>query len=232
MSPNQVEIIRFHPDRHQHLIPSLIGCYQEVFAGHPWHELFRCSNPKCKAHWGYVHAADLVQKQFRHHGQLVQEHWPSQVVADEIKARSTPGSSFWLALTGKRVVGFCWGYLTPPEALETELGILFAGELRSTFGHNDNESIAFQNELGMLPEYRGQKKAKEMVRLRLKDFLARGLRMGVVRTREKPEPSVTFSWFTSIGYRIVARYPEKNGQQDGRVILARPLNDELVQLLS
>ena len=47
--------------------------------------------------------------------------------------------------------------------------------------------------------------------------------MGVVRTRMLPEPSVTYNWYTRIGYKVVGRYPDVDGRVDGRVILARDL---------
>jgi hypothetical protein len=66
-----------------------------------------------------------------------------------------------------------------------------------------------------------------MFEKRLSDFLDQGLKVGVVRTREAPEPSVTFLWFPQkLGYHIIAKYPE----EDGRVILARKLPD-LLKLL-
>ena len=63
---------------------------------------------------------------------------------------------------------------------------------------------------------------------RLDDFLERGLRVGYVRTRQYPEPSETFLWYTQkLGYQIIATYPNA----DGRVILSRPLAG-LKELLS
>jgi hypothetical protein len=63
-----------------------------------------------------------------------------------------------------------------------------------------------------------------LVRRRLSDFLELGLKIGVVRTRQEPEPSETFLWYRKLDYINIASYP------DGRVILARAL-EGLTQVL-
>ncbi len=88
------------------------------------------------------------------------------------------------------------------------------------------EKVFYQDELGVLPDYRGQGVAKRMFIARLQDAIKQENRskIGVVRTREFPEPSVTFLWFTKkLGYTVLCRYPKK----DGRVILAVPISNFL-----
>jgi len=134
----------------------------------------------------------------------------SQVVLD-IQKEIGFETSAWLAMDEKRVVGFTWGYSKRIPDLEKKLGV--------SLNISDRE-VAYQSELGLLPDYRGQKIANNLVRLRLDDFLEQNLEYGIVRTKELPEPSVTFSWYTNkLGYEIIARYPKN----DGRVILGRSL---------
>lgn len=78
-----------------------------------------------------------------------------------------------------------------------------------------------------MSSYRECKIAKAMVALRLTDFLQQGLKVGIVRTRQYPEPSKTFLWYQRIGYKILASYPDG----DGRVILGRRFKG-LPQLLA
>jgi len=133
-----------------------------------------------------------------------------EVVADMIKEIS-PKSSAWIAMDQDKVAGFTWGYPKRISDLETKLGISL---------NSPNLIVAYQSEIGLLSEYRGQRIAKNLVRLRNDDFLAQNLEYSVVRTKQLPVPSVTFSWYTEkLGYDIIARYPKN----DGRVILGRPL---------
>ena len=125
-------------------------------------------------------------------------------------------TSCWIAICNDRnVIGFCWGYPVMLTDLEEKLGLTVKHGLARHLGHPPE--VAYQDEVGVIPEYRGQKIAKTMVKYRLDDFLEQGLGVGVVRTREAPEPSDTFLWYKKVGYVTIARYP--NG--DGRVILAR-----------
>ena len=133
-----------------------------------------------------------------------------KVVAD-INNEILPSTSAWLAMDRNKVVGFTWGYSKRIPDLEKKLGISL---------NISAKEVAYQSELGLLSDYRGQRIANNLVRLRLDDFLEQNLEYGIVRTKEFPEPSVTFSWYINkLGYEIMARYPKK----DGRVILGRPL---------
>ena len=234
MVQRNVEVKRFHHhhDHHRHLVPHLVECYREVFSDPPWNEWLKCANPNCphpRKYWGRRDAEELARNHYRHCDQPMVDFWPRHTVADELAHEVNAKASCWIATDDSKVVGFCWGYATDPQSLESKLGLKCAAEVKTGFPLENGYSLAYQSELGLLKEYREQGFAKLMVRRRLEDFRSMGIKVGVVRTRETPEPSVTFSWFTKrLGYQIVAKYPG----DDGRVILARPFDDELVKLLS
>lgn len=148
------------------------------------------------------------------------ETWPYEQVRADLLHEITPESSCWIAKRNDSVVGFCWGYpITAPE-LEEKLKVSFVPELERVLDTSDG--IAYQDELGVLTSCRGIKIAKILFTIRLEDFERQGLRIGVVRTREFPEASVTFRWFTEkLGYQVIARYPGT----DGRVVLAQRLTE-------
>ncbi len=147
------------------------------------------------------------------------ETWPREQVLSDLLHEVTPESSFWIARRDADVVGFCLGYRMTPPALEEKLATPFVSAFEREFGVCD---IAYQDELGVLESERKQKIASELFWRRLCDFTGQGLRVGVVRTREFPEASVTFKWFTEkLGYRVLARYPGK----DGRVVLGQTLSE-------
>jgi hypothetical protein len=206
------------------LTAQLIECYRDVFADTPWHEWLKCS--ECGNHWGKKDAGLLATMGYRHCGKPLVDFWPRELVHSDILHEITPDSSCWLAIDQDKVVGFCWGYGVSLKHLESKLQLNIAGQS----GYGDfswPEVVAYQDEVGVLTTHRNLKLAKQMVALRHDDFLAQGLNVGVVRTRQYPEPSTTFLWYTKkLGYNVVARYPGA----DGRVILARQF-EGLRQLL-
>jgi GNAT superfamily N-acetyltransferase len=190
------------------LTAQFIECYREVFADGPWHEWMKC--PVCQKYWGKKDAGLLAQMKFRHCDNPLVDFWPRDQVMIDLEHELDPEASCWLALDDSQVVGFCFGYPIQAEKLEAKLGV--------SLGRVD--VVAYQDDVGVLASYRDQKIAKAMVARRLDDFLNQGLEFGVVRTRQTPEPSVTFNWYTEkLGYEVIARYPEG----DGRVILGRKL---------
>jgi hypothetical protein len=121
-------------------------------------------------------------------------------------------------LDAKKVVGFSWGYPITPEDLEVKVGIQLREEVTRRFG--PQTKVGYQDEIGVLPAYRGTKLAKTMNKMRVSSFMEKGLHVVVSRARQYPEPSVTFSWYTKkLGYEILAAYP----REDGRVMLTRKL---------
>lgn len=212
-----ISLIRYSPNNGDHwLTAQLVECYRDVFADRPWNEWLKC--PKCQKYWGTKDKDLLVSIKFQHCDTPLVDFWPREQVISDLYHEIAPESSCWLAMNNKTVVGFCWGYpITIPE-LESKLGISFNTKFECNL--ESTELIAYQDEVGVLPAYRGNKIAKTMVARRLQDFTAQNLRIGIVRTRQGPEPSETFLWYTKkLGYKILANYPG----DDGRVILGRQL---------
>lgn len=218
------EIVRYIPDGKDHrLTGRLIECYREVFADRPWNEFLKCLT--CEKYWGTKDLAELTANGFQHCGVPVVDFWPWQQVLTDIVHEITPEASCWLCISSTRgglaagnyrVLGFCWGYPINGAELEEKLGIKFLEKL----GSEDPGPLAYQDEIGVITSHQGQGIARDLVCHRLNDFLARELKFSIVRTRELPEPSVTFLWYTEkLGYQVLARYPG----DDGRVILGRPL---------
>ncbi len=217
---DKVSLIRYSPDSNDSLLTAkLVECYRGVFADEPWNEWLKCQ--RCQKFWGTRDSGLLAATKFRHCDEPLVDFWPRDQVVADIYHEITPKSSCWLAVSGDIVVGFCWGYpITVPD-LEEKLGI----SLNSNLGTNG--LIAYQDEVGVAASHRGKKIAKAMVLRRLCDFLSQNLTVGVVRTRQYPEPSQTFLWYTEkLGYRILVNYPG----DDGRVVLGRKLDglDELL----
>ncbi len=211
---NNVSLIRYSPHESSHeLTAQLVECYRDVFADGPWHEWLKC--PRCQKFWGKKDSAILAGWKFSHCNGALLDFWPREKVICDLYHEITPKASCWLALNNDNVIGFCWGYPITVIDLELKLGISFGAELKRLCGH---EIVAYQDEVGVLFSYRGRKIAKEMIKFRLNDFLKQDLPIGIVRTRQFPEPSETFLWYTQkLGYQIIATYPD----DDGRVILGR-----------
>lgn len=220
---NNISIIRYFPcDDNRRVTAGLVECYRDVFADSPWHEWLVC--PICKKYWGKKDGGALVSLGFRHCDTPLSDFWSREKVVSDLLHEITPETSCWLAMDGEVVVGFCWGYPIIAGNLEEKLGVSLNGK----FEDKSSMIVAYQDEVGVLPAYRGLKIAKSMVEHRLGDFLAQGMEFGIVRTRQHPEPSVTFFWYTKkLGYEIFASYPD----DDGRVVLGRELRD-LQKLLS
>ena len=218
-----ISLIRYLPNSGDHAVTAqLVECYRDVFADGPWHEWLKCS--QCQKYWGTKDRGLLASHKYRHCNTSLVDFWPREQVASDLLREITSEASCWLAMSNTSVVGFCLGYPITITNLESKLGISFSTRLE----HEATEPVAYQDEVGVLSAYRGRKIAKAMVARRLDDFLAQGLKVGIVRTRQSPEPSVTFLWYTNkLGYRILADYPGK----DGRVVLGRNL-DGLKELLT
>lgn len=214
-----ISFIKFNPHtkKGELLLPGLVGCYRAVFGDEPWNEWKKC--PVCEDKWGLNEKDKLVAINFTHCGQSVVDFWPSCTVKSDIYEELSPDSSCWLALDGSRVIGFCWGYPVKPIDLEKKLKLPeVANQIKSSFGNI--AFVGYQDEIGVLKEYRGQKIAKKMFMLRLKDFLSMGIEVGVVRTMSNP-PSTAYGWFKKTGYDVIVEYNDA----DRRVILARTLRD-------
>lgn len=213
---NSISFVRYSPHNGDNpLTAQLVECYRDVFADRPWYEWLKC--PRCQKYWGIKDRGLLASYKFRHCEASLVDFWSREQVISDIYHEITPEASCWLAMDNDRVIGFCWGYPITISNLESKLGLSFG----ANFEYGKFNPFAYQDELGVLSAYRGQKIAKAMIVRRLDDFLAQGLNIGIVRTRQGPEPSDTFLWYTEkLGYKILTQYPDN----DGRVILGRQLS--------
>lgn len=218
-----ISFLRYSPHTSEdRLTAQLIKCYQEVFADGPWHEWKKC--PRCEKFWGKKDQALLSSTEFHHCGVPLVDFWPKEQVTADLAHEITPEASCWLALASNEVIGFCLGYPIEISDLEVKLGLPIMNKL----GNKGLGLVAYQDEVGVISDYRRRGIAKAMVARRLDDFLAQGLEWGIVRTRQNPEASQTFLWYVEkLGYKILSSYPGR----DGRVILGRKLAG-LKELLS
>ena len=219
-----IDFSNYKPLNGCHVFRSLISCYRNVFADSPWNEWLKCN--VCGKYWGKKDKETLKSSGFRHCGQKLKLFWPHNTVHQDLIHEITESASCWLARESQKVIGFCWGYPIDLQLLEEKLEISFVSKLQEILGV-DGGTVAYQDDIGVLPEHRGQKIAKKLFLHRHSDFIKKGLKTALVRTRELPEPSVTYNWFVEkLGYHIVKRYPDG----DGRVILAQSLDiiNELV----
>jgi GNAT superfamily N-acetyltransferase len=222
---NEFTFVKYNPrdPASLSLTAQLVECYREVFAPRPWREWLKCSNSACNKYWGTDDKDQLAALNYRHCDKPVKDFWPREQVIIDIYNEITPEASCWLALCGDKVAGFCWGYPIDKTKLEKKLGVTIDYGLLG----NDFQIVAYQDEVGVAPEYRNRKLAKALVALRFADFAKQGLQVGIVRTREAPQPSETFLWYTKkLGYKVLARYPG----DDGRVILGRRISDLKLEL--
>ncbi|MFH1392359.1 MAG: GNAT family N-acetyltransferase [bacterium] len=213
-----VVYIPFSPQDNRQIIPHLVECYREVFAEEPWNEWKKCS--VCGAKWGLGEKDLLRSINYEHCGETVFDFWPTKTVEEDIAHEITSDASCWLALSNTKVIGFSWGYPIAPQDLEKKLQLLgVANRLHRMF---DNiERVAYQDEIGVLKEFRGQKIGKSLNIRRVNDFINQGLKAIVCRTKTNP-PTVTYLWYTQkLGYDVIAEYNDL----DKRVILARSLLD-------
>lgn len=210
---NGIRYIRFIPEYHPELLEKIVSCYQVVFGDDPWNEWVRC--PTCGRHWGLSVREVLDRGELLCCNRVPLPFWPEEQVRSDILHEITQDASCWLVLDQNEVVGFSWGYPMTPEMLEKKLELRgLAATLATEFP--DIKRVAYQDELGVIKDHRGRGHARQMFLSRLEDFRAQGLHVGVVRTKRTP-PSVTYSWFTRIGYKTIAEYHDP----DDRVVLAR-----------
>ncbi len=224
MGDERISLIRFNPhDGDPELLGQLVLCFRRVFADPPWGEWLKCANPECKACWGKHQAGELAALGFSHCGQDVVNYWSHAQVLRDLCHDITPDASCWIAvMTGGhrvRVVGFTWGMPLPRRWERLPMGAQVA--LRERFGENvsHNAAIVYQAELGVLTSKRRQGLARRLLTARNRDFLERGCTYGIIRALRGPQPSVTYLWYTKIGYEVVYQFPGS-----GYVLLAQALS--------
>lgn len=218
----KIKYLEFKPEDEHHHTAQVIEAYRDIFATSPWHEHLKCEC--CEKYWGKKDLGLLAENAYQCCGKPLVDFWPRHEVRQNILNELSRENSAFIAVQDSSVIGFAWGYLTQASALADKLKIQFDAPVLEKLS---NLSIAYQSDVAVLPEYRERKIAKQLVKQRLIGFQSKGVDYGVVRVRKSPEPSKTFLWYKKLGYEIIAEYPEN----DGRVIMGRIFNDELLQLL-
>lgn len=215
MKRNEITFEKFVPTERPELMDELVECYRQVFAATPWFEWKVCSN--CDKKWGIEHEQELTELDHHHCDNPVEDFWPvGQVRKDILHETSGEHSACWLALDQGKVVGFCWGYGITPTELEEKLE--FPGLADTIHKHFDEHAlVAYQDDMGLLNEYRGKGLAKALMIHRQRDFVAMDLPVGIMRTKKAP-PTITYLWFDGkLDYKTIGEYNDA----DERVILAR-----------
>lgn len=196
-------------------LSEVVNCYREVFADGPWHEWKTCKS--CGSQFGKKDEDVLDKKKNICCGDPVQDFWPVEIVVSTLLSLPS-GASCFIAMESQAIIGFCWGYEMSEDELEKYLNIPVSKSIRSVFGIG--RKIAYQSEMGILRDYRGQGIANLLFTERQKSFLSKGVEVTIVRTRKSPEPSITHLWFTNkLGYKTLIEYPDG----DGRAILGNIL---------
>jgi ribosomal protein S18 acetylase RimI-like enzyme len=197
--------------RHPHLVPSLIQCYRDVFAGEPWNEWKLC--PACQRQYGI----GQTKGEACQCGSQLIDFWPPEQVRRDLEAELTTDSTCWVAFNGsEEVIGFTWGYLATPEGIATK--VAFPGVAQAIREFAEQGPFAYIDEIGVSSRFRRQGVAKQLYRYQLSTLYQRQTRVLVTRTKGTPF-SVARGWFLRMGYQVIARYPAP----DDRIILALKL---------
>lgn len=219
-SRESVHYLKFNPRQDGNLLERLIDCYRAVFAGEPWNEWKKCC--LCGSKWGIREESKIAVLDFKHCGQPVVDFWHRETVRKDICEEIILEASCWVAVKNSNIIGFCWGY--PIELKDLEEKLKLPDFVKRTSMHlNQERYVAYQDEIGVLEEYRRHGIATEMFLRRLKDFQSLGLAVGIIRTLND-ESSVPYKWYRKLGYYILDQY-KRHDPKDNRVILARSLTD-------
>ncbi|MEI6378795.1 MAG: GNAT family N-acetyltransferase [Candidatus Falkowbacteria bacterium] len=192
----------------------LARCYQEVFAGYPWNEYKKC--PDCGVRWGKEDAPEDGRCSKCDATPVLVDFWAKEDVINDFQKQLQSSSGVLCVAVNSRdeITGFCSGYETTPEELEKHLQLPeLAKWLRCYFPNGVR--FGYQDEIGVLDSYRGQKIATELFKKRMEDFKASGLDIAVLRTKTMP-PTITFKWYPRLGYSVIQCYHD----DDCRVIMA------------
>lgn len=210
---NDFSLFKYSPQNNNaKLMSQLVACYREVFAAAPWSEWVKC--PCCNQQWGIESKEMLASKNFIHCGEKLVDFWPKEQVAADLRQEITEDASCWLALDNEKVVGFCWAYSIKLGDLEDKLSLKIP-KLRAA---SPKQDVLYIDEIGVMREYRGKKLAKTLVSTCEQELLPRGLSFNLARVKMRPDPSISYLWFTQkLSYDVVASYPTR----DGRVIVGR-----------
>lgn len=214
---NSVEYVLFNPRENEFVFSSLINCYRKVFGDEPWNEWKVCR--KCGKKWGITQESELRAADYYCCDQKVEDFWPSEKVREDFLGETQKDASCWLAIVRGQVIGFTLGYRILAADLARKLELLgLAEEIEKVFRIKREGFVAYQDELGVLRDFRRRGIGKKLYESRKQDFLKMGLRVSIIRTMSN-SGSVVYPWYKRLGYNVLAEYNDK----DKRVVLGREI---------
>lgn len=195
-------------------ILSLAKAYQKVFStDSSWNEFYKC--PKCDSSFpeSYKETECSYCKKEGYSVPLV-EYWPiSVILGDFYKEMAKKDAICVIAVNEKKeIIGFCWGYFVKVgENLEKHLEAPGLVKSIRNEGVND-EYVAYQDEIAVVPEYQGKGIAKKLFIERHRHFCNVAPKGTVLfRTLFKPVKSITYKWMVGkLGYKVINKISNEN----------------------
>lgn len=180
-------------------------CYRAGYAGPPWNEWKKCLS--CEHSFGLEIGDKTACPDC---GAALTAFWPKeQVAADILDSLKRYRGVCILAVQGATVLGLTLGYAIPEYQLGEELGLTGV----NGFSYSGLQ-VMYQDEIVVRPAAQGQGIGRRLYEEWHRWVQTHGNRPIYARTLSDP-PTVVYSWYQRLGYRIVCRYPEP----DQRVIL-------------
>lgn len=214
-----MKFFAFDLERDAPLLPSLVECYQEVFATPPWGEWRKCSNPDCDEQWGLEDVARLESIGYEHCGAPVVAYWSTEQVTSDLQNEiGRPGAVCWVVVNEKqKVVGFCLGYPIMVQALNELLSLEGVAEAFAS-EYDGVDSVVYLDDVGVLISERGKRLGHQLLQKWLGSIMETDATHSVLRTQTEP-PTVAYQWYESIGYKVISRYEDRKR----RVVMSTPL---------
>lgn len=175
-------------------------------------EYRKCQN--CNLYYSYedVNTNSLVS--CRNCGQELSKAWhPVQVALDLQKVADHHSFSGALLLSGNEVSGFAWGRLYETDEIALRLKSAFFS-LSSAIPRSRFYNAFYLEELGIVPEIRGQGHGTKLVKAVFTKPLTRYPNTPVVLSTHKDSPAVYL--YRKLGFTEIAPHP--SGQ--GRIVMA------------
>lgn len=212
-------------DSGSHLDAAIVECFRDVQAWPPANEWLKCQS--CRTKVGKNKRAFLSIYGYcceRCRRPLVEFHERSELWK-KLQEEITEKTTCWVATTNyETIVGYCWGYQLDLPELAKRLKI---GPER--FTDHTNRKIAYQTIIGVAEEFRTRGIGRELFRLRLTDFLEKGLDYGIA-TIPCRDNWRAFEWYRKMGYEILHHCMQDLPDTCDRFVLGRDLSG-LISLL-
>jgi len=180
----------------------LVKCYRLVFGGEDWQEWKICENNHKYSYQQSEHLKNCPKPKC---SKQLNYYWPESVVEKKILTDlSLPESIFIIAVDGSEVIGFTWGYQMNDLTARKHLDGHLPYKLRRLMKRNGS-TFWYQNEMGVLSDYRRQGLASQLYIKRMKKILEESDHsLFIIRSYPKAK---TYHWYIKkIGYQILSKY--------------------------